>query len=91
MRRARCASSTLRDVRVGLLLYAGAFGLLAFASIAGLVALVALVIGTVVLCTRGGDATCFLVGIGFAFLTAAGFAGFVYLERLLTFDVGRFG
>jgi hypothetical protein len=77
---------------LGLFLYAGAFVLLLFASLAGFVALVALLIGTVILFSKsGGNATCFFVGMAFAMLSAGGFAAFFYLERLLRFDVGRFG
>lgn len=77
---------------VGLVLYAGAFVLLLFASLAGFIAIVALLIGTVMFFSRtSGDATSLLVGIAFAMLSAGGFAAFFYLERLLRFDVGRFG
>ena len=54
--------------------------------------IVALLIGTVILFSRSdGNATALFVGIAFAFLSAGGFAAFFYLERLLRFDVGRFG
>jgi hypothetical protein len=77
---------------LGAVLYAAAFVLLLFASLAGFIALVALLIGTVILFSKSnGNATCFFVGIAFAFLGAGGFAAFFYLERLLRFDVGRFG
>lgn len=77
---------------LGALLYAGAFALLLFASLAGFIAIVALLIGTVILFNRNdGTASCFFVGIAFAVLSAGGFAAFFYLERLLRFDVGRFG
>ena len=77
---------------VGALLYLGAFVLPLFASLAGFIAIVALLIGTLILLSRSeGNATALLVGIAFAMLSAGGFAAFFYLERLLRFDVGRFG
>ena len=92
-----CAARGRRIRRVGMFvlgaaLYAAAFVLLTFASVAGFVAIMALLIGTVILLGRGeGNGTCFLVMLAFALLSGAGFAAFSYLERLLRFDVGRFG
>jgi hypothetical protein len=98
--RAPCPACELRRTRLrrvawfvlGAFLYLAAFVLLAFASLAGFIALIAVLIGTVILCGRGGgNPTCFLAGIAFAFVSAGGFMAFFYLERLLRFDVGRFG
>jgi hypothetical protein len=92
-----CVARSNRARRVGmfflgLALYVAAFVLLAFATLAGFIALVALLLGTVVLLSRSGPSvTPFFVGLGFAMLAALGFAAFAYLERLVAFDVGTFG
>lgn len=92
----RCIARATRLRRIGmffdgLLLFAGALVLLAISSLAGFLAIVTLLVGTCILFSRGGNATPLLVGVGLAFLSATGFAAFFYLERLLSFDVGRFG
>jgi hypothetical protein len=77
---------------LGGVLYIAAFVLLAFATIAGFIAILALLLGTLVLVSRSGSsATPFMIALGFALLGAVGFAAFAYLERLVAFDVGRFG
>jgi hypothetical protein len=92
-----CVARSKRHRRIGAfvlgaLLYLGAFVILAFASIMGLVALCAVLLGTVMLFGRGhAYAAPFGVGVAFALLCAGGFAAFFWLERLLSFDVGRFG
>lgn len=92
-----CAARSKRLRRVGrftlaLVISMAAFVLLIFGSVAGFIAACAVLATTVFLLGRApGSGTSTLVALGFGLLSAAALCGFYYLERLLSFDVGRFG